>query len=131
MEFMQQKALYTYTGGDDFWLNDLEHIIDSEVELYVEQNYKPEQREQMIDGIFHWIKDATFVDWLEAYGKAAVETTEMTIAEWQRQDSSKPSVTWVFEMLRDIEDFLQAESVINCYIADLIFEADVNFRHNP
>lgn len=131
MEFMQQKALYTYTGGDDFWVNDLEHIIDSEVELYVKQNYEPKQREQMIEGIFHWIKDATFEDWLEAYGEVAVETTEMTIAEWQKLYASTPPITWALLMMEDIKEFLQAESVIKCYISDLIFEADVDFRHNP
>lgn len=131
MEFMKRKALYTYTGGDDFWINDLEHIIDNEVELYVKLNYEPEQREQMINGIFHWIKDANFDDWLEAYGEVAVETTEMTIAEWLELHASTPPITWPLQMMKDIEDFLQVESIINCYIADLIFEADVNVKINP
>jgi hypothetical protein len=131
MEFMKRKALYTYTGGDDFWVNDLEHIIDNEVELYVKLNYEPEQRKQMMDGIFHWIKIATFDDWLEAYGEVAVETTEMTIAEWLELHASTPHISFPLEMMKSIEDFLQVESIINCYIADLIFDADVNFRLNP
>lgn len=131
MEFMKRKALYTYTGGDNFWVNDLEYIIDNEVELYVKLNYEPEQRKQMMDGILHRIKIATFNDWLEAYGEAAVETTEMTIADWQKLYASTPPITWLLHMLKDIENFLQVESVINWYIADLIFDADVDFRLNP
>jgi hypothetical protein len=130
MEFMQQKALYTYTGGDDFWVNDLEHIIDSEVELYVQRTYPPYKRQYMIEGIFAYIKEATFVDWLEAYGEVAVETTEITIADWQKLYASTPPITWLLQMIKDIEEFLQVESVINCYIAGLIFEADVNVKIN-